>query len=64
MAAKWAEDTKRNPTSVKNDIEQLLRDNAEEPFGGLVGPELVNVLQVNVALSNHFASSSRTTTEK
>ena len=64
VAAKWAEETKRDPTSVKKEIEQLLREKAEAPFGGLVGVKLVNVLEVNIALTNHFTSPSRTASEK
>jgi K+-transporting ATPase ATPase C chain len=64
VAAKWAEETKRDPTSVKKEIEQLLREKAEAPFGGLVGVKLVNVLEVNIALTNHFTSPTRAASEK
>lgn len=64
VTAKWAEETKRDPAPVKQEIEQLLREKAEAPLGGLVGVELVNVLEVNIALTNHFTSPSRTASEK
>jgi len=52
VAAKWAAETKRDPAQVRKEIEELLRQKAEAPLGGLVGVELVNVLEVNLALSN------------
>jgi K+-transporting ATPase ATPase C chain len=56
VAGKWAETTKRDPAQVKNEIESLLRANATAPLGGLVGVDLINVLEVNVALRDRFGS--------
>jgi K+-transporting ATPase ATPase C chain len=50
VAGKWAEITKKDKGSVRADIERLLRQKAEAPLGGLIGVELVNVLEVNLAL--------------
>jgi len=54
VAAKWAAETKREPGQVRKEIEELLRQKAEAPLGGLVGVDLVNVLEVNLALRNHL----------
>lgn len=55
VAAKRAEMTKRDLVQVKKDIEALLHEKAEAPLRGLVGVELVNVLEVNLALSSRFS---------
>jgi K+-transporting ATPase c subunit len=57
VAAKWAETTKREPAAVREEIEAILRAKAEAPLGGLVGVDLVNVLEVNLALRERFGSS-------
>ena len=54
VAAKWAAETKREPGQVRKEIEELLRQKAEAPLGGLVGVDLVNVLEMNLALRDHF----------
>lgn len=54
VAGKWAETTKRDPVQVRRDIEALLREKKEAPLGGLVGVDLVNVLEVNRALSERM----------
>jgi K+-transporting ATPase ATPase C chain len=54
VAAKWAAETKQDPGQVKKEIETLLRQRAEAPLGGLVGVDLVNVLEVNLALRDRF----------
>jgi potassium-transporting ATPase KdpC subunit len=56
VAAKWAANTKRDPTGVRAEIEKLLQDNASAPFGGLAGEKMVNVLQVNLALRNRYGA--------
>jgi K+-transporting ATPase ATPase C chain len=59
VAAKWASETKREQAGVQREIEDLLRQKAEAPLGGLVGVKLVNVLEVNLVLRNHFGSQAR-----
>ncbi|HTT18718.1 MAG TPA: potassium-transporting ATPase subunit C [Candidatus Sulfotelmatobacter sp.] len=56
VAAKWAADTKRDPSAVRGEIEQILQANARAPFGGLAGEELVNVLEVNLELRNRYGA--------
>ena len=50
VAAKWADDTKKDPAQVRKEIESILEANASAPFSGLAGEKLVNVLEVNLAL--------------
>lgn len=54
VAQKWASDTKRDPKQVHDEIEQILRANAQAPFGGLAGEQFVNVLQVNLGLKQRY----------
>jgi len=50
VAAKWADDTKKDEASVHAEIDQVLHKNAAAPFAGLAGEKLVNVLEVNLEL--------------
>ena len=54
VAAKRAIDTSRDPGQVRKEIEDLLQKYKTAPLGGLVGVDLVNVLQVNLALRDRF----------
>jgi potassium-transporting ATPase KdpC subunit len=54
VAAKWAADTKRDPRQVHKEVEQMVQDSSQAPLGGLFGEKLVNVLQLNLALRNHY----------
>ena len=54
VASKWATDTKRDPGTVRNEIDQVLQNKAFAPFGGLAGEKLVNVLEVNLELCNKY----------
>jgi potassium-transporting ATPase KdpC subunit len=54
VASKWAFDTKRDPASVRKEIEQILEKNATAPFDGLVGEKIVNVLEVNLDLCKKY----------
>jgi potassium-transporting ATPase KdpC subunit len=54
VAAKWADDTKRSPGDVRQEIQRILQANASAPFGGLAGEPFVNVLEVNLELCKHF----------
>src|SRR5260221_34969 len=42
VAAKWADDTKRDAAVTRKEIEQILQANASAPFGGLAGEKFVN----------------------
>ena len=56
VASKWATDTKRDPTQVRSEIEQILQTEAFAPLGGLVGEKMINVLQVNLELTKHYGA--------
>lgn len=56
VAAKWAQNLKRNPDEVKKEIEQILQANASAPFWGLTGDKFVNVLDVNLRLQEKYQS--------
>lgn len=55
VAREWAEKTKRDPGTVRGEIEKLLNEHAQAPFNGLFGVPLVNVLEVNLALRDRYA---------
>jgi potassium-transporting ATPase KdpC subunit len=54
VAAKWAANTRRDPSQVRGEIEGMLREKARAPFGGLAGVELINVLEINLALNDRY----------
>jgi potassium-transporting ATPase KdpC subunit len=58
VASKWAADTNKDAASIRKDIDQMLQDNAEAPFGGLAGDKMVNVLQVNLQLRQKYGAPS------
>ena len=51
VAGKWAEKAGLKEAVARQEIESILRDHAAAPLGGLVGVPLINVLEVNLALS-------------
>lgn len=59
VAGKWAETTKGESGKIRKEIEDLLHKKAEAPLGGLVGVELVNVLEVNLALRDRYADQAQ-----
>jgi K+-transporting ATPase ATPase C chain len=56
VAAKWAEDTKRDPAQLHKEIKAILEQNAFAPGNGLFGTDLVNVLEVNVELHRRYGA--------
>ncbi len=54
VAPKWADDTKRDAATVRNEIDEILQNNVSAPFGGLAGEKLVNVLEVNLELCKRY----------
>jgi K+-transporting ATPase ATPase C chain len=58
VAAKWAEDLKRDPADVRREIEQILHQNAAAPFNGLAGEQFINVLEVNLELCKRYGNPS------
>jgi potassium-transporting ATPase KdpC subunit len=58
VAGKWAQDLKRDPGQVKQEIDALLHQHAFSPGGGLFGEPIVNVLQVNLDLRTRYGAPS------
>jgi K+-transporting ATPase ATPase C chain len=56
VAPKWAADLKRDPATVRAEIEQILEQKASAPWGGLIGEPFVNVLEVNLALRQKYGA--------
>ena len=54
VAFAWAEDVKREPSEVREEIDELLQEKAHAPFGGLAGVEMLNVLAVNLELRKRY----------
>jgi K+-transporting ATPase ATPase C chain len=50
VADRWAEQTKVSRERVAQEIRSLLEEKKEAPLGGLAGVDLVNVMEVNLAL--------------
>ncbi len=56
VAGAWAEKNKLPKERVAQAIRELLEEKKEAPLGGLVGVDLVNVLEVNLALPERMKS--------
>src|SRR5438445_7946985 len=56
VAAKRAADAGRDAAGVHKEIEDILRQNAHAPLGGLVGVDLLNVLEINLFLRDRYES--------
>jgi K+-transporting ATPase ATPase C chain len=56
VAAKWAADTKRDPSAIRSEIDQILQADAKAPLAGLVGEKFVNVLEVNLELRKRYGA--------
>lgn len=54
VAAKWAELKNLDITKVRKEIEEIVRKKKEAPLGGLVGVDMINVLETNLELKQHF----------
>ena len=54
VASKWAANLKRDQTTVRKEIEQILQENASAPWFGLAGEKFVNVLEVNLELVKRY----------
>lgn len=60
VAAKRAADAKRDVGQVRKEIEDILNKHKTAPLGGLVGVDLVNVLEVNLALREKYEPAAAT----
>jgi potassium-transporting ATPase KdpC subunit len=58
VAGKWAEDLKQDPAKVKQEIQGLVAEKAFAPGGGLFGEKIVNVLELNLALTKRYGLPS------
>jgi potassium-transporting ATPase KdpC subunit len=56
VASKWAADLKREPAQVRNQINEIIQADAHAPMNGLFGEKLVNVLQLNLELRDHYGA--------
>jgi K+-transporting ATPase ATPase C chain len=56
IAPQWAKNLNRDPMDVRREIEALLEQSTVAPLGGLVGPKLINVLEVNLALRQRYGA--------
>jgi len=54
VAGKWAADLKRDPATLRKEIDALLNAHASAPFGGLAGEPFVNVLEINLLLRDKY----------
>ena len=57
VAPKWAEITHHDLAQVRDEIQQVLEANEFAPLNGLVGEKMVNVLKVNLELSERFKAA-------
>jgi potassium-transporting ATPase KdpC subunit len=54
VSGAWAKDLKREPARVRGEITDLLKEKSSAPMGGLFGEPIVNVLEVNLALTTKY----------
>lgn len=54
VATAWAAELGRDPGALKQEVQSIVDEHTEAPLGGLVGPDLINVLETNLALQAHF----------
>jgi len=54
VANAWATELGRDAGTVQKEIESILEEHIEAPLAGLVGPDLINVLETNLAMQAHF----------
>ncbi|HYB91150.1 MAG TPA: potassium-transporting ATPase subunit C [Candidatus Binataceae bacterium] len=56
VSGKWAQDLKRDPSQVRQEIDQILQEHAYAPMYGLWGEKIVNVLDVNLELRKRYGA--------
>jgi potassium-transporting ATPase KdpC subunit len=55
VATAWASELGRESDEVRKEVQAIVEQQTEAPIGGLVGPDLINVLETNLALEAHFS---------
>ena len=58
VAGGWAKKINGDQARLRGEIEQILQQHRFAPLGSLVGVPLVNVLEINLALEDHFQKSA------
>ena len=56
VSTKWAQDLKRDPGQVRQEIEQMLQQHEIAPMHGVWGENIVNVLELNLELRNRYGA--------
>jgi K+-transporting ATPase ATPase C chain len=56
VANKWAQDLKRDPAQMKQEIDAMVHAQAFSPGNGLFGAPIVNVLALNLDLRKHYGA--------
>lgn len=54
VANAWATELGREVSEVRTEVQSIVQDHTEAVLGGLAGPDLINVLETNLALQAHF----------
>jgi potassium-transporting ATPase KdpC subunit len=57
IAPKIANNLKRDPNDVRNELIQILNQKSSAPFGGLAGEKIINVLEINLELHKRYGSA-------
>jgi K+-transporting ATPase ATPase C chain len=56
VAEEWAKKRNAPREKIRREIEAIVQDRAEAPFGGLVGVKLINVLEVNLTVRERYGN--------
>lgn len=54
IASAWGLKLQQDPAIIKEEIMEILKENASRPLMGLAGEAFVNVLELNIKLEQHF----------
>ena len=54
VAAKWADDTKRDAAAIHKEVDAILQTKAFAPLTVWHGEKILNVLEVNLELVNRY----------
>jgi K+-transporting ATPase ATPase C chain len=56
VAGAWSEKRTKDGAQIEKEIGQMLEEKAAAPLGGLAGVQLINVLEINLALRERYES--------